>query len=132
MRVAVRAVVLVVALVIGTSACSSSKSEICKDSEELSSSIDDLKDVNVVQDGVPALTSAAQNVKSDATELAAQAKGEFGPQVKGVTDSLATLDAAIDGARGQGVAALQPVLAASGVVQSAVQTLVSDVNNAKC
>jgi hypothetical protein len=116
----------------GLSACSSSKSQICKDSEALKSSLSDLKKVDVTKNGTSALTSAVQTVQTDAAALATQAKSEFGPQVTALNVALTTLSSTIDQAKGGGAAALPPVVAAAGAVQTAGQTLVSQVDSAKC
>jgi hypothetical protein len=123
------ALVLTSALVAGFAGCSSDKSQACKDSTNLKSSVQDLRDVNVVQDGPSALTSAFNQVQTDFQALQSTAKDEFGPDVTAVSNALSALQAAVQGVASGGV---QAVVTAAQQVGTTADKLVSEVNAQKC
>jgi flagellin-like hook-associated protein FlgL len=85
-------------------ACSGSDddgSSFCDDREELQSSFQDLRDVNVADDGIEALDAAIDDVIADLTTLRASAT-DFQPQVDGVESALEALQTAVDAADAPG------------------------------
>ena len=121
--------VLTSALVAGFASCSSDKSQACQDSTNLKSSIQDLRDVNVVKDGPSALTGAIAQVNTDFQALQATAKDEFGSEVTAVSNSLSALKSAVQNVSSGGVTA---VVTAAQQVGTDADKLVSDVNDQKC
>ena len=105
----------------------SSKPAYCTDASQLKSSVSALGDVDVAKNGVSALTSALDMVKTDATTLSTDAKTAFGPQTTALKNALSGLDTAIQTAKGQSVlAAAQAIVPAV----SQVKTTASDLQNA--
>ena len=84
----------------------SSSPSLCDDSQALQSSVQDLKDVNVVENGTSSLQSAVTKVKDDADTLVTAAKDEFKPEVDDLTSALSTLATSIGNIVSDGV---QPV-----------------------
>jgi hypothetical protein len=81
-------------------ACSSSDDDelsFCDDREELQSSFQDLRDVNVADDGIEALDAAIDDVTADLTTLRSSAT-ELQPQVDGVEAALEDLSTAVEAA----------------------------------
>jgi hypothetical protein len=112
-------------------ACSDSndKSSLCSDVDALKSSTQELKNVDVVQNGTSALQSAYDKVKSDASALADSAKEEFKPQVDALTSALSSLGTAV---KNIGTAGVAPVQQASTSVQTAATNLENEVDSKKC
>ena len=80
--------------------CSSSgddESSFCGDREELQTSFQELRDVNVADDGVEALDAAVDVVIADLSTLRASAT-EFEPQVDAVETALQDLQATVEAA----------------------------------
>ena len=75
---------------------SSSDAELCSSADALRSSIDDLKNVQVLEDGTQALRQAFSEVGDDMDRLVHHARNEFSGQVAGVKSSLADLGTAMD------------------------------------
>jgi gas vesicle protein len=123
------AALLSVSVVLGACSDSNDKSSLCSDVDALKSSTQQLKDVNVVQQGTSALRSALDQVKSDATALADSAKDEFKPQVEALTSALSALGTAV---KNIGSAGTEPVQQALSSVQSAATNLQNDVTSKKC
>jgi hypothetical protein len=88
------------AVTLALAACSSSgddQSSFCEDREELQSSFQDLRDVNVADDGIEALDAAIDDVAADLSTLRASAT-ELQPQVDGVEAALEDLQTAVEAA----------------------------------
>jgi gas vesicle protein len=113
------------------SACSDNNhtSSLCSDVDALKSSTQDLKNVDVVQNGTSALQSALDQVKSDASKLADSAKTEFKPQVDALTSALSSLGTAV---KHIGSAGTEPVKQAASSVQQAATNLEHDITSKKC
>jgi hypothetical protein len=85
-------------------ACGSSdddQSSFCEDREELRTSFQDLRDVNVADDGIEALDAAIDDVIADLGTVRASAT-ELEPQVDGVESALQDLRTAVEAAAGPG------------------------------
>jgi hypothetical protein len=87
------------AVTLALAACSSSdeQSAFCEDREDLRSSFQDLRDVNVADDGIEALDAAIDDVTADLNTLRSSAT-EFEPQVDGVEAALEELRTAVEAA----------------------------------
>jgi hypothetical protein len=102
---------------------------LCDDSQALQSSVQDLKDVNVVENGTSSLQTAVTNVKDDAVTLVTAAKDEFTPEVDDLTSALSTLATSIGNIVSDGV---QPVKDALSGVEDAATALTDKVDAEKC
>ena len=111
-------------LVLGVAACGgddddddSSSAQFCNDRQALQTSVEDLGNVNVVENGTSALTDAVDEVKKNAEALKDSASDEFEPDVDALTDAISELvDAVKNLGSGDGVSAVQ---SAASDVQSA-------------
>jgi hypothetical protein len=98
----------------------SSEASLCPSADALRSSIGNLRDVQVVQDGTEAVRQAAAQVGDDVDRLANSAGDKFSGQVSGVQTDVANLSAAI---HSLGDA---PSTASLSAVGTAVRVLVED------
>lgn len=105
------------ALSLALVACSSDgddESSFCDDREELQSSFQDLRDVNVADDGIEALDASIDDVIADLGTLRSSAT-EFEPQVDGVESALQDLRTAVEAASTPGEKAIAAVDGLSNV-----------------
>ena len=93
--------------------CSSSKPAYCTDADQLKTSVQNLGNVNVAQNGLSSLQTALTSVQTSAKTLATDAKSTFAPQITALQNSLSGLETAITSAKGQ-----PPVTAAAAVAPS--------------
>ena len=100
--------------------CSSSKPAYCADADQLKTSVQDLGNVNVAQNGLSSLQTALTSVKTNVTTLAADAGSAFAPQITALQTSLSGLQTAITSAKGQ-----PPATAATTVVPAVTQVKTS-------
>jgi hypothetical protein len=117
------ALIAVAGLTIG--GCSSGESEssdagLCSSADDLRSSISDLGDVQVVEDGTEEVRQTVSEVGDDVTRLADEARDEFSDQVSDVEAAVGDLGSALDSLGSA------PSAAALGDVRTAVRTLVED------
>ena len=96
--------------------CSSSKPAYCADADQLKTSVQDLGNVNVAQNGLSSLQTALTSVKTNAASFATDAKSAYAPQTAALNTSLSGLETAITSAKGQ-----PPVTAAATVVPAVTQ-----------
>jgi hypothetical protein len=122
-------VLVAVAVAAVLSACGgSSKPSYCKDTANLKQSVQDLGNVNVVQGGTNALTSALSSVESNATAVVNSAKSDFPEQTAAITNSI---DALKKSAQSLASSPAQPAVIAQIPGQvSAVVTSIQDFSNA--
>jgi hypothetical protein len=107
----------------------SSSPSICEDATALQSSISDLGDVDVVENGTSALESAISAVEDDAGTLIAAAREEFGSDVDDLESSLEALATSIRGVGSTGVSGIADAL--QGVEDSA-KNLIDKIDDEKC
>jgi hypothetical protein len=100
--------------------CSSSKPAYCTAADQLKTSVQDLGNVNVAQNGLSSLQTALTSVKTNTTTLANEAQSTFAPQITALQTSLAGLQTAINSAKSQ-----PSVAAAAAVVPSVTQVKTS-------
>jgi hypothetical protein len=84
-----------VALFAAAAGCGGDKPAYCQDRNDLKSSIDDLKNVDVRSDGVSAARAQLKTVKASATTLVGSAKKEFEPQATALKGAVATLETVV-------------------------------------
>ena len=109
--------------------CSSSKPAYCTDAANLKTSVSNLGNVNVAQNGLSSLQSALSSVQTNASSFASDAKSAFPSQATALQNSLSSLGTAITSAKGQppltAAAAVAPAVAQVKTSASAVQSAVS-------
>jgi hypothetical protein len=117
------ALIAVAGLAVG--GCSSGESEspdasLCSSADDLRSSISDLGDVQVVEDGTEEVRQTVSEVGDDVARLADEARDEFSDQVSAVEAAVGDLGSALNSLGSA------PSAAALGEVRTAVRTLVED------
>jgi hypothetical protein len=90
-RAAVLATVGLTVLLLPLAGCGSSKPSYCAKEAELKSSVKALGEVNVLQGGTNAVTTALKKVETSATGLVEAAKSEFPTQTEAIDSSLTAL-----------------------------------------
>jgi outer membrane murein-binding lipoprotein Lpp len=107
--------------------CSSSKPAYCADADQLKTSVQDLGNVDVVQNGLSSLQTALTSVKTSASAFVTDAKSAYPSQTAALSTSLSGLQTAITSAKGQPAAtavttvvpAVTQVKNSAGALQSA-------------
>jgi hypothetical protein len=109
--------------------CSSSKPAYCTDAANLKTSVSNLGNVNVAQNGLSSLQTALSSVQANASAFASDAKSAFPSQTTALQNSVSSLGAAITSAKGQpsltAAAAVAPAVAQVKTSASALQSAVS-------
>jgi hypothetical protein len=96
------------AIVVGASvlaACGGDQPAVCDDVATLQSSVDNLKDVQVSENGVNALTSQLTQIKQDLQQLGTSAEAEFGDDVSKVETAFTSLQSSVAAAKSERTAA---------------------------
>jgi CHASE3 domain sensor protein len=104
--------------------------DVCAQAEDLQSSITDLSDIDVSEEGTNALDAAVDNIEQDVRDLASTVSDDLQPQVDDLESSLSSLKDAVanvdeDGGVNALVDAVQAVLTAS-------TALIDEVTSADC
>jgi uncharacterized phage infection (PIP) family protein YhgE len=107
----------------------SASAELCAARDELTSSISDLSNVDVVKNGTSAITSALDKIKQNLSEVRSAAGSDVQPQVEAFQRAVDQLQAAVSGSGAGRVAAT-----VSGVrdVASTGATLLRSLGNLQC
>jgi short-subunit dehydrogenase involved in D-alanine esterification of teichoic acids len=111
-----QAAVLILVLSGLAAGCSSSKPAYCTAAANLKTSVSDLGNVNVRQNGLSSLQTALTSVQTNASTFASEAKSTFAPQITALQSALSSLSTAIKSVTGQ-----PPVTAATAVASSVAQ-----------
>src|SRR5688572_22340065 len=111
--------------------CGEDTPAVCGSADQLQSSFDELKDIDVAQDnGLDEFKSQLETVDGDLDQLTNDAKSEFAPQVEGVATTWEALGTSVQAATADPSA---DTLAAASTALSAfsteVQALISDVKS---
>jgi hypothetical protein len=106
-----------------SSSSSSSKPAYCTAASQLKTSVHNLGNVHVAQNGLSSLQTALSKVQASATTFAADAKSAYPSQTTALKNSLSSLDTAIKAAEGQ-----PPLTAAAAVVPAVTQVKTSASN----
>jgi hypothetical protein len=128
-RRAVPLMVILVALT-GLVGCSSDQPDLCTSVDALESSVDNLKNVQLGENGLAEVETYLTQIRDDITDVTTAAKQEFEPEVDAVTDAVDDIDEVLRIAKDQPSAATLRPLAegvtalASGL--TALQQAVSD------
>jgi hypothetical protein len=100
--------------------CSSSKPAYCTDAANLKTSVSNLGNVNVATNGLGSLQTALNSVQTNASAFATDAKSAYPSQATALQNSVSSLGAAIESAKGQ-----PPLTAATAVASSVAQVKTS-------
>ncbi len=96
----------------------------CSSLDDLKSSVADLEDVKVGDDGLSQLGSSLAAVKEDLQQVMSDAKEQFKPEITAVTSSVDDLQTSLKAAQSDPTAAtLGPVATAVGGVVSGIAAL---------
>jgi hypothetical protein len=101
--------------------------DVCQDAEALRSSVDELKDVDLVAEGTNGANAAISAVKDDLAAISESAGDELRPQVQAVEDSIDELETKVDNNDGAAAA-----LEAVSKVASSASTLVGSLEDGAC
>ena len=112
-------------------ACGNDKPAVCGSVDNLRTSVDDLKNVDVTSSGaVSDLQTALTSVENNVATVKSDAKSEFSTQINAVDTALASLKTTIDTAKADPSAAnVAAVAAAAAPADTALETLISDVQS---
>jgi hypothetical protein len=113
----------------GGTASPTGSEQLCADYDAFKSSIEDLKNVDIVKSGTSGLQAAVDKVKTNLQALRTSAAGEAKDQIQAVEDSLEELETAISNVGSGGEAAV--VTAAAKVVSSG-SALVQSLQDIDC
>lgn len=103
--------------------------DVCADSQALSASVDDLKDLDLAAEGTNAATAAITAVKDDLTAFSESAGDEVQPQVQAVQDAIGELETAVENLGSDpGGTALQAV----SDVASSTSALIATLDDGAC
>jgi hypothetical protein len=126
-----RAAVLILVLS-GLAAGCSSPPAYCTAAANLKTSVSNLGNVNVAQNGLSSLQTALNSVRANASTFASEAKSTFAPQTTALQNALSSLDTAIKSAKGQpSVTAATEVASSVTQVKNSASSLQSAVSG-KC
>jgi hypothetical protein len=106
-----------------SSSSSSSKPGYCTAASQLKTSVHNLGNVHVAQNGLSSLQTALSKVQTSANTFATDAKSAYPSQTTALKNSLSSLAAAIKSAKGQ-----PPLTAAAAVVPAVTQVKTSASN----
>jgi hypothetical protein len=111
--------------------CSDDKPAVCSSVDNLKTSVDDVKNIDVTSSGAASdLESGLTTIKSDLADVKTDAKSQYASQLDAVDSALATLTTSVDAAKAHPSAdTMAAVGAAVAPFNSAVQTLISDVQS---
>ena len=117
------AVLVLSGLAAGCSSSGSSKPAYCTAASQLKTSVHNLGNVNVAQNGLSSLQTALGKVQTSASTFATDAKSAYPSQTTALKNSLSSLETAIKSAKGQ-----PPLTAAAAVVPAVTQVKTSASN----
>jgi hypothetical protein len=96
----------------------------------LNISVQDLKNVNVGENGVSAVSDQLSKIQQQFSTLKTDAKGQYSTQIDDLSKALSSLSSSVTAAKGNvNTGTLSAVAAASGSVVSAGNNLVTAVSN---
>jgi hypothetical protein len=107
----------------------SGQSDVCNAKASLDQSVQNLKDVNITQNGLSSLESAVDDVKADAQALADAGSGDVKSDAQALEDNLTALGTAITQVASNGLA---PVTDAASTVKTSADALVDTLKSESC
>lgn len=116
-------------LATGLAGCSDQPA-VCDSVDELRASVDNLKDINLSENGLGEISDSLSAIEDDVRQVASDAKGEFSDQVDQVDADFTELGSSVDAARQDTSAStLGAVGAAVSTLGDDVEALVDDVSS---
>ena len=119
------------ALVLGASlvGCSEDEPEVCGSVDDLKTSVNSLKDVDLTTSGaVEDLQSGLANIKTDLEEVKTDAKSQFSSQIEAVDTAYGALATSAEDAKADpSVATLSAVASAWSTFRTDVKSLIEDI-----
>jgi hypothetical protein len=103
--------------------------ELCAQRDALESSLQELRNVDVVASGTSGIEQALTKVRSNLQALRETARGEYRDQTQALDDALQELDAAVKNVNSGGVSA---VVTAAGKVVASGGVLLQSLQNLDC
>jgi hypothetical protein len=103
--------------------------ELCKQRDELKSSIKDLQNVDVIKNGTSALDAAISRVNDNLEQFKSTARGEFDTEIDGFEQSLSKLQSAVGDVGSNG---MSPVVQALRDVLQSGSALLTSLDSLKC
>jgi outer membrane biogenesis lipoprotein LolB len=113
-------------------ACSSSPSKpaVCTDAANLKTSVQDLKNVNVRENGISAVSDQLTKIEQQFNTLKTDAKGQYSTQIDDMSKALSSLSSSVNAAKANvNAGTLSAVASAAGSVVTAGNNLVTAVSN---
>jgi hypothetical protein len=107
----------------------STTASVCDQRNALSDAVDQLKNVNVIEDGTSSLEAAIDDVTQAVDALAESGQSAIQPEVDAVKSSLSELESALGDVGSNG---LQPVATAATETGEAASKLVTEVEALPC
>ena len=123
----VPALLAVVVAAIGLAACGGDQPAVCDDVDALQSSVDNLEDVQLSENGLNALSSAVTQIQQDLQQLGTDAKAEFGDDASKVETAVTSLESSVAAAKSDPSAS---TLSAVGTEIQAVDSSLSALQDA--
>jgi hypothetical protein len=103
--------------------------ELCKQRDDLKSSIDQLTNVDVVKNGTSAVDAAMSKVRDNLDQFKSTARGEFGNEIDAFDQSLSALQSAVANYGSNGAS---PVVRALRDVFQSGSVLLTSLDSLKC
>ena len=112
-------------------ACGDDTPAVCGSAEQLQSSVDKLKDIDVTEtNGLDEFKSQVETIDGDLDQLTNDAKSEFSSQVDAVTTTFVALEASVQAAMADPSAdTLAAAVTALSAFSTDVQALIGDVES---
>ena len=112
-------------------ACGDDTPAVCGSAEQLQSSVDELKDIDVTEtNGLDEFKSQVETIDGDLDQLTNDAKSEFSSQVDAVATTFEALEASVQAATADPSAdTLAAAVTALSAFSTDVQALISDVES---
>ena len=111
-------------------ACSSSKPAVCTDAANLKTSVQDLKNMNVKENGISAVSDQLSKIEQQFTTLKADAKGQYSTQISAMSTALSGLSTSITAAKSDAnTTTISAVASSAHTVVTAGNNLVTAVSN---
>ena len=125
-----RIIASVAALALLVTACSDDEvSTFCEDEQQLESSIDTLRDIDIAADGTDALKADVEAVTTALGDLRESGGDEIGDEVDDLQQSLSSLQSGVEAASGTGAKA-SALVSGLADVQTSLQALLSAAEDA--
>jgi len=98
-RFPIRAAAAVMVFSLLSAGCADGERPMCEGLAEVRHSVENLRNVNLSENGVSALGSALTQLKAEVIELAADTQSKYGPYADGVSTAMEQLSASVSTAK---------------------------------